>query len=126
MIRWSEKEQNLLISEVRNGLSYNDIAEHHGRSGLGIKMRIQKMIYDMIKDGKSEKSIAKLFGFDIDKVEHYYNNYVEFLKEVPPKKKKGSKRRRTRRKSRRMTIRQLRYENKLLRNAISDLTKKLI
>ena len=56
---WYINEDKRLLSELEQNLSIADIAKNHKRSFGAIKRRINKIAYDMCKDGKSIKKIIR-------------------------------------------------------------------
>lgn len=67
--KWTPEEQQLLVSQLRNGLVLTDIAENHSRSLQAIEKRIQSMYNAFKKAGRSDIEIATEFGRPVSEVE---------------------------------------------------------
>jgi methyl-accepting chemotaxis protein len=47
MKKWSKEEDDLVIADTKAGVSYADIAVKHDRTANAIKLRVEKLVYDM-------------------------------------------------------------------------------
>ncbi len=78
-IGWTKDEEKQLISEISNKKPYDEISKIHNRSISAILLRINKIVYDNVNAGKSEKSLASLFKMDVDKIKQAYYEHKSFI-----------------------------------------------
>ncbi len=57
--RWSDNEELILLDELSNNISINDIAINHNRTMGGIKARIKEISLKMYNNGISIEEISK-------------------------------------------------------------------
>ena len=93
--KWSNNEDKLLIEEVNNKQSYDDIALNHKRTKLAIVLRvISHIIYPKYFNNNDDNNDNK-----IDNISKEYNIDIELLKKninkliqkEEPKEKRGIK-----------------------------------
>lgn len=75
--RWTREEEELMIRDIINGHSFETIAGKHDRTPLAIELRLKKIIYENIANGKSFQSISKLLKINEDQLKQYYYSYQE-------------------------------------------------
>ena len=84
--KWNTEESDNLIDMHRKGKTIKEISEHHHRSELSIKMKLDALICDMIKQGKSEHDVEKDTGVPVDIIK-------KIICENEEKKKKATEKR---------------------------------
>jgi hypothetical protein len=75
---WSLNEESKLLEELNFGYTLTDIAEHHQRTLGGITARIDKIAYDLYKQGMDIEMISKKTKLSLSSI----NNLIE-KKEKP-------------------------------------------
>ena len=137
--KWTREEQKQLIVELKNGAALEEIAKKHERTVTAVEVRIQKIVYDAIKNkGTSFDKLAEITGQTKRKLLEYYKEYRQFMdsnKIVPKIENKqeqkqdgGSHKSDNSDMSRVKKLEKLTYklsvENKILKKVIKNMTKK--
>ena len=66
---WHDSEQQLLMKEVSDGKSLEEIAGAHGRTSGSIRSRLMQMAVRMKMDGESVSHIAKVLGMSDERID---------------------------------------------------------
>ncbi len=82
--RWSDNEELILLDELSNNISINDIAINHNRTMGGIKARIKEISLKMYNNGISIEEISK-------KTFLSHNQILNFAKTKKESEKKQNK-----------------------------------
>ncbi len=70
MKKWHKEEDDMVIEQIKAGVSYEDIAAKHERTANSIKLRAEKIVYEMTltmdiqevieKTGMSEENVKTI------------------------------------------------------------------
>jgi len=77
--RWNKEEELMLIQNISNKKPLSDIAQIHNRSLNAIELRLKKIIYENICNGKTINNISLKLNLSEDKVRQYFYSYKEFI-----------------------------------------------
>jgi hypothetical protein len=77
--RWSIEEEKMLINDVKNNKSFQELALKYNRSPNALELRIKKIVYDNIAANKSPAMIGGHLNLPQDKIMQYYYAYKEML-----------------------------------------------
>ena len=77
--RWSVEEEKMLINDIKNNKSFQELSLKYNRSPNALELRIKKIIYDNISANKSVKLIGGHLNLPEDKIMQYYYSYKEML-----------------------------------------------
>jgi Werner syndrome ATP-dependent helicase len=86
--KWTVNEEKLLLKEIKDGLTINDIATNHGRTISAIKHRQRHIASTMHTRGKKIEEIVKTTGLTDDQVKYEIkrlNTQVVIIKGKKPK-----------------------------------------
>ena len=136
--KWTREEQKQLIVELKNGVALEEIAKKHERTVTAVEVRIQKIVYDAIKNkGTSFDKLAEITGQTKRKLLEYYKEYQQFMdsnkiipkiENIQEQQKGGSHNSDKSDMSRVKKLEKLTYklsvENKILKKVIKNMTKK--
>ena len=81
--RWSVEEEKMLINDIKNNKSFQELSLKYNRSPNALELRIKKIIYDNISANKSIKLIGGHLNLPEDKIKQYYYSYKEMLEKNP-------------------------------------------
>ena len=134
--KWTREEQKQLIVELKNGVALEEIAKKHERTVTAVEVRIQKIVYDAIKNkGTSFDKLAEITGQTKRKLLEYYKEYQQFMdsnKIINKQKQDGGSHKSHKsdnsdmsrvKKLEKLTYK-LSVENKILKKVIKNMTKK--
>lgn len=77
--RWSIEEEKMLINDVKNNKSFQELALKYNRSPNALELRIKKIVYDNIAANKPPAMIGGHLNLPQDKIMQYYYAYKEML-----------------------------------------------
>lgn len=77
--RWTREEESKLLKNVQSGGSYASMAPIFNRSENALEMRVKKIIYENMTNGKTPKNISELLNMNPDKVMQYYYSYKDHV-----------------------------------------------
>lgn len=66
---WTDRETDELMDELRSKTSWSDIAYKHGRSEIGVKLRLGQYLGWRTRQGDSLDALAELTGQTVDDVQ---------------------------------------------------------
>lgn len=72
---WTENEELELVKLIKAKISIDEISKKHNRTFQEIEMRLSKIIYENIKDGKSIKLISNALNLSEEQINIYYEIY---------------------------------------------------
>jgi hypothetical protein len=73
--KWMKEEEQQLLDELQNNMSFHDIATIHERTVCGIKAHCETIIYQMYQNGHSNEEISKTIMFSDDDIRYIINKY---------------------------------------------------
>jgi hypothetical protein len=76
---WSRQEEESLLRELASGMSREELSVKHNRSSSAIDLRIKKIVFDNVTDGKTEDRMAKMLNVPQETIKQYYYEYKGFL-----------------------------------------------
>lgn len=76
---WLKDEDDLLLNEIKNKCSSEQIAKTHKRTIDGIEYRKVKLAINMIKR-RGKQTVCDIFDFNIDQLNDYVRNYKKYKK----------------------------------------------
>ena len=79
--KWSDDDEINLINMLKEKKSIKEIDRKLDRSDNAIEQRINKIVYENIKSGKTEESIAKSLKISVEDIKSYYENRKLFLEQ---------------------------------------------
>jgi hypothetical protein len=119
--RWTRDEQKELLSDIKTGITLQNIAKKHNRSILAIEIRLQKIIYDALEAGTSVNKLSEMININKKEIIKMYKIYVNFInKNKNNKDNKDNKNEKVNK-----TIYRLSVENRILKKIIRDMTNKI-
>jgi hypothetical protein len=88
MNKWTIEEESKMLKMIQNKNKIKDISLLFNRSENAIELRLKKIIYENINNGKSIEFISKILNLSKDKIKKYYNSYVDRIKKDNKYKKR--------------------------------------
>jgi hypothetical protein len=76
--KWTREEELNFLTGVKEGKSFDELGKIHERSPSGLHLRLKKIVYENIKNGKKVSGMAKMLNTPVDKVKQYYYDYKKF------------------------------------------------
>jgi hypothetical protein len=76
---WTKDEEVNFLKDISAGKNINEIALQYNRSPSALNLRLKKIIYENMKGGAKEESLAKLLHMDINKVKQLFYEYQGFI-----------------------------------------------
>ena len=84
--KWNHDSEKLLLSLFSKNHSLSSIATSLHRSPNAVKLRIQKIIYDLFNNGTSLDVIAHSLNHPLQTISNFYHSYYKFInKKSPPR-----------------------------------------
>lgn len=86
-VSWTNRENNELIIQLKNGLKLEEIAKNNQRTILAVKYHIITNVLNIIKESNiSLNTISKIVNMPIDNLKKYIKNQEEEKKKLYLKK----------------------------------------
>jgi seryl-tRNA synthetase len=99
---YTADEDNLILKDIENNISIEDIAYKNQRSVSSVTTRIKKLAINMVKDNRSFNEVSKIVNLPAEVIQQYYSSKIKKTKEEI----------RNERKDRKQEKKELRQQNK--------------
>jgi hypothetical protein len=77
--RWTIQEESKLLKLLATGKTCKELSGGFNRSENALVLRVKKIIYENITNGKEPERIAVLLNYPKDKVMQYYYSYKDYI-----------------------------------------------
>ena len=77
--RWTVQEESKLLKLLATGKTCKELSGGFNRSENALELRVKKIIYENITNGKEPERIAVLLNYPKDKVMQYYYSYKDYI-----------------------------------------------
>jgi len=77
--RWTVQEESKLLKLLASGKTCKELTGGFNRSENALELRLKKIIYENITNGKEPERIAVLLNYPKDKVMQYYYSYKDYI-----------------------------------------------
>ena len=76
--KWTRDEELILMKEISNGETLEDISTKHHRSIPSVELRLKKIIFENVNGGKKIENVASVLNLPVNKIREYFYSYKEF------------------------------------------------
>ena len=77
--RWTIEEESKLLKLIASGKTYKELSGGFNRSENALELRIKKIIFENISNGKSADRVSSLLNMPKDKIMQYYYAYKDYI-----------------------------------------------
>jgi len=87
--RWTLEEESKLLKSISSGKTCKELCGGFNRSENALELRLKKIIFENISNGKSADRISTLLNMPKDKIMQHYYAYKDYIDKQQNKQQSG-------------------------------------
>jgi len=87
--RWTTEEESKLLKSISSGKTCKELCGGFNRSENALELRLKKIIFENISNGKPADRISTLLNMPKDKIMQHYYSYKDYIDKQTNKNQSG-------------------------------------
>ena len=87
--RWTNEEESKLLKSISSGKTCKELCGGFNRSENALELRLKKIIFENISNGKPADRISTLLNMPKDKIMQHYYSYKDYIDKQTNKTQNG-------------------------------------